>query len=149
MKKEKRMFGCSLAAFGVAVILFYGMSTMKCWRGDDSGVPDVTGSISVNNYHYLTVIANSRKIDDKEAFARKVVHMCQENSFRSMKFSTGVNGYPSGLDIRVYLVWDDMEKEEPVCNIQFVTDRYNEEADIKNDADKFHLYLDGNEIAFY
>ncbi len=49
----------------------------------------------------------------------------------------------------VYLVCDDVEKKEPVCNILFVTDRCNEEADIRNDADKFHLYLDGDEIAFY
>ena len=41
------------------------------------------------------------------------------------------------------------ERKEPVCKIQFMTDEYNEEYDIKNNADKFHLYLDGEEIEFY
>ena len=118
-------------------------------KTDYSEVPDIISSVSINNYYYLTVIANSRKIGDKEAFAREVIHMCQENAFHSMKFSTGINGYPSGLDIKIYLVCGDIEKKEAVCNIKFVTDKYNGESDIKNDQDKFHLYLDGNEIEFY
>ncbi len=149
MKKEKSMFICMAVTFCVTVIALYGIGKMKRWREDYSEVPDLINSISANNYYYLTVIANSRRIDDKEAFAREVIHMCQENAFHSMKFMTSVNGYPSGLDIKVYFVRDNIEKGEPVCNIQFVTDEYDEELDIKNDPDRFHLYLDGNEIAFY
>lgn len=99
-----------VVTFCVIIIALYGIEKMKRWREDYSGVPDVTSSMSVNNYQYLTVIANSRKIDNKESFARKVVHMCQENAFHSMKFMISVNGYPSGLDIEVYLIRDDIYK---------------------------------------
>lgn len=149
MKKEKKIFISVLVSFCGVVILLYGIRKMERWREDNSGIPDVISSISANGYHYLTVVANSREIDDKETFAREVIHMCQTNSFHSMKFSTSVNGYPSGLDIKVYLVRNDIEKKEPVCNIKFVTDRCEKGVDIKNNADKFHLYLDGNEISFY
>lgn len=119
------------------------------WKEAHSGVPDVVSSMSMNNDHYLKVVANSAKVDDKEEFARKVIHMCQDNSFRSVRFSTDINGYPSELDITVYLNRKAAEKGEAVCEIEFSADDFSKGYDIKNDADKFHLYLDGKEIEFY
>lgn len=40
-------------------------------------------------------------------------------------------------------------QREPVFEIEFSTDDFSGEYDIKNDADKFRLYLDGKEIDFY
>ena len=123
----------------------------KCpeWREAHSGVPDVVSSISMNNDHCLKVVANSCKVDNKEEFARQIIHMCQNNSFHSIRFSTDIKGYPTGLDITVYLNRKKVEKGESVCKIEFSTDDFAEEYDIKNDAEKFHLYLDGKEIEFY
>lgn len=42
-----------------------------------------------------------------------------------------------------------MEGGEPVFEIEFSTDDFSGEYNIKNDADKFRLYLDGEEIEFY
>lgn len=148
MGKIKYIFSYILLVASVIILIFYGVRNMKQWI-NYSEVPDVINSISVNNYHYLTVIANSREVNDKEALAREIVHMCQKNAFHSMKFSVHANGYPSGLDIKVYLVRGDFEQKEPFCNIRFVSDECDRELDIKNNADQFHLYLDGNEIAFY
>lgn len=115
-----------------------------------SGIPDVVSSTTSDGDYDLTVVANRGKIEDKEEFARKVIHMCQDNSFHSTRFSTDIGGYPLSLDITVYLTYRDVEeRKEPVCKIQFRTDEYNEEYDIKNNADKFRLYLDGEEIEFY
>ena len=75
--------------------------------------------------------------------------MCQNNSFHSIRFPTDIKGYPTGLDITVYLNRKKVEKGESVCKIEFSTDDFAEEYDIKNDAEKFHLYLDGKEIEFY
>ncbi len=111
-----------------------------------SGIPDVVNSFTVGNDYNLTVVANSEKIEDKEEFARTVVHMCIDNSFHSVKFSTDIRGFPSNLDIDVYL---NCEDNEPICKIEFTTNHFIEEYDIKNNTDKFHLYLDGEEIAFY
>lgn len=138
-----------LALIALISIIQYGRGKYPEWREAHSGVPDVVSSMSMNNDHYLKVAANSGKIDDKEEFARRVIHMCQDNSFHSVRFSTDINGYPSKLDITVYLNRKAVEKGEAVCEIEFSADDFRKGYDIKNDADKFHLYLDGREIEFY
>lgn len=149
MNRRKQCVIVILLIFCAVVIFYYGRKKYKQWQEDHSGVPDVVNSLSVSNNHHLTVVANSSKIKDKEQFARQVVHMCQDNSFHSIRFSTDINGYPSELDIMVYLNRKAVKKGEPVHKIKFSTDDFNEDYDIKNDADKFRLYLDGEEIEFY
>lgn len=76
--------------------------------------------------------------------------MCIDNSFYSTKFSTDKRGYPSGLDIKVYLNREDMAKiQEPVCKIKFTAGDFTNDYNIKDNPDKFNLYLDGQEIEFY
>ena len=50
--------------------------------------------------------------------------------------------------ITVYLHRKSLEKREPVCEIEFCTEMYIEDCNIKDDVEKFHLYLDGEEIKF-
>ena len=105
--------------------------------------------MSSGGRQYLKVVANSDRIDNKEAFARKIIQMCRENSFHTIRFSTDINGYPRGLTITVYLNRRGVEKNEPVCEIDFRTEEYREDWDIKNNVEHFQLYLDGKEIDFY
>ena len=113
------------------------------------GIPDAVSSMSSDNLQYLKVVANSDRIEDKEAFAREVVQMCRENSFHTIRFSTDINGYPRGLTITVYLNRRGVEKNEPVCEIDFRTEEYREDWDIKNNVEHFQLYLDGKKLIFY
>ena len=71
------------------------------------------------------------------------------NSFHTIRFSTDINGYPRGLTITVYLNRRDVERNEPVCEIDFRTEEYREDWDIKNNVEHFQLYLDGKELIFY
>lgn len=130
-------------------LIQYGKEKYPEWKEAHSGIPDAVSSMSLNNDHHLKVVANSSRIEDKEGLARKIIHMCQDNSFHSIRFSTDINGYPSELHISVYLNRKEVEGGEPVFEIEFSTDDFNGEYDIKNDADKFRLYLDGEEIEFY
>ncbi len=57
--------------------------------------------------------------------------------------------YPRGLTITVYLNRRGVEKNEPVCEIDFRTEEYREDWDIKNNVEHFQLYLDGKELIFY
>lgn len=148
MNKPKRFFRAILLILGVAGIFHYCMDDSEEWEESHSGIPDAVSSMSGNNRQYLKVVANSDRIDDKEAFARKVIQMCRENSFHTIRFSTDINGYPSGLCITVYLNRKDLEKGEPVCEIEFRMEEYIAGCDIKNDVEQFHLYLDGKEIEF-
>lgn len=149
MKRGKRIFGRLLVLFGVMCIICYGISQYDEWKESHSGIPDVVSSISRDRSCHLTVVANSSGIDDKEAFAREVVQMCRQNSVRSVKFSTDMNGYPSELDITVYLNRKCVERNEPSCTIEFCTKERTEDYDINNNAAQFQLYVDGKEVAFY
>ena len=84
---------------GAAVLLislFLYLSKRKGeWIIDECGIPDAVSSISHGEKCCLTVVANSGQIRDKEAFAREVIRMCMENSFRSLRFSTDIGGLAS------------------------------------------------------
>lgn len=135
---------------GFMLILAVCISLSGCVKKSDfKGIPDAVSSMSINQDEHLTVVANSDTIPDKEAFARKVIHMCQDNSFHSIMFSTDVNGYPARLDITVYFWSEDIGEEEPVCHIEYAPLDYNLDYDIKNDQEQFHLYVDDKEIEFY
>lgn len=148
MKKKRWLLAGILLILGVTGMLNYGKPILEEWRESHSGIPDALSSVSSNNWQYLKVVANSDRIDDKEAFARKVIQMCRENSFNTIRFSTDINGYPSGLCITVYLNRKDLEKGRQVCEIEFRTEGYMEDCNIKDDVEQFHLYLDGEEIEF-
>ena len=138
MKKGKWSFIGIMLILGAVGVFRYGVQELEKWKESHSGIPDAVSSMSSDNWQYLKVVA----------FARKVIQMCRENSFHSIRFSTDINGYPSGVDITVYLNRKDLEKGEAVCEIEFRTEGYREDCDIKNDVEQFHLYLDGTEIDF-
>lgn len=154
MERKKRLLSCTLLILGVAVMIphttkgYEKEQQENCFE-TQSGIPDAVSGTTSNTTHHLTVIANSDRIEDKEEFARTVIHMCQDNSFHTIKFSTD-HGYPSELDIDVFLGRKDVEeRKEPVCKIKFATDDFTKGYDIKENPDKFKLYLDGKEIEFY
>lgn len=146
-KSERSIVGIILIC-AICVMVPHGKEKYADWKEANCGIPDAVGSMVFNNNYHLTIVANSREIADAEEFACEVIEMCRENAFHSIKFSTDVNGYPSSLDITVYLRKDDIGEKEPVCRIRYVPTDYNEGYDIKNDTDKYHLYLDNKEIVF-
>lgn len=48
------------------------------------------------NYEYCATITYRDQIPDKIEFARKLIEMCRENEYRTIKFATDVRGYPLG-----------------------------------------------------
>lgn len=105
---HKRIFYL-LVFLAFAGLLQYGKEKYLEWKEAHSGIPDAVSSVSVNNDHHLKVVANSSQIEDKEGLAREIIHMCQDNSFHSIRFSTDINGYPSELHISVYLNRKEVE----------------------------------------
>ena len=90
MKKRKWLLAGILLILGAIGILNYGKPILEEWNESYSGIPDAVSSVSSGGWQYLKVVANSDRIDDKEAFARKVIQMCRENSFHSIRFSTEI-----------------------------------------------------------
>lgn len=109
------------------------------------GEPDVINSIRSGNDERLTVVANRDEIEDKEEFARLLVSMCQENSFKTIKFSTDF-GYATKLNMRVYLWRDQIEGNDPVMTVDFEPIDWKPGYDIVNNPEMFELYVDGKLI---
>lgn len=124
------------------------------WREAHCGIPDAVRSRTVNGECYLDVVANADKIEDMSEFARTVVQLCRDNAFRSTRLSTDLNGYPLRLEIKVYLQRSEVGEKEPVCCIRFEPPEEEGEAgirsyNIKDDAQKYKLYVDDRQIPCY
>ena len=111
------------------------------------GEPDVINSIRSGNDERLTIIANRDEIEDKEEFARLLVKMCQENSFKTIKFSTDF-GYATRLNMRVYLWRDEIEGKDPVMTVDFEPIDWKPGYDIVNNPEMFELYVDGELVEY-
>ncbi len=146
--KRKKLFLCILGIWGI--VLTSCETKEDTQEQDTSGIPDVVSSMVSDSDYNLMVVANSNRIEDEDEFARTFIHMCQDNSFHTTRFSTDIRGYPAELNISVYLSRRDIEeKKEPFCKIEFKTDDFSKDYNIKENPDKFTLYLDGKEIEFY
>ena len=100
--------------------------------------PDLVNSISSNRDYRLTVIANRNKIEDKEAFAEKLIQMCRDNSFKTIRFSTDF-GYATELRMTVYLTEADWKNGESVMDVAYTQESLAREYDIVNNPEKFEL----------
>lgn len=167
-KSKKALLMIITAVILILALLFLFKGRDSRRRADYSGIPDVVSSRTVNGECYLDVVANSDRIEDEVEFARTVVQMCRDNSFHSMRLSTDQTGYPSRLEIKVYLQRADVNTVEPEFEIRYEPAEEpdeekpdEEKADaegakgtgvkeagynIKDDEEKYALYIDDRDI---
>ena len=92
---------------GTAILIIAAGSIYgKFESSHKEGEPDVVGTFSVNRDENITVVANREDIEDREAFARKLLQMYKNDSFHSIKFSTH-RGYATSVDMIIYL-WKEV-----------------------------------------
>lgn len=144
--KTKAVLMRVVLAAGAAVLLIslflYLVKRKDEWIIDECGIPDAVSSISDGEKCCLTVVANSGQIRDKEAFAREVVRMCTENSFRSLRFSTDIGGWPAVLEIDVYLQKKDVGEEPPVFRIRAESERIESVYDSGNQLERYQIFIE-------
>lgn len=144
--KTKAVLTRVVLAAGAAVLLIslflYLVKRKDEWIIDECGIPDAVSSISDGEKCCLTVVANSGQIRDKEAFAREVVRMCTENSFRSLRFSTDIGGWPAVLEIDVYLQKKDVGEEPPVFRIRAESERIESVYDSGNQLERYQIFIE-------
>lgn len=149
LKKITKIILIILLLLSTTFLTQYISVFLQNYKSEYSGVPDLVNSFSTNSDYTLTVIANSDTIENKEDFACQIITMCRENSFKTLRFSTDLGGYPTSLDISVYLHQKDIRTSEPICKIRYIPNTNTKEYDIKNHPEEFQLYLDGKEIKYY
>lgn len=106
--------------------------------------PDMVSTISSMNYEYCSIIAYRNQIPDKIEFARKLIEMCRENGYETIKFATDIRGYPSGLYLNVYLTQKDFENGNIYMKIKYVIRECAQNSNIKDNIEKYQLYIDND-----
>lgn len=140
MKKQKIIKQTTITIFLLFIFCLCG-----CGKQHISEEPDVVNSISFNRDENLTVVANCDVIKDKEEFAWKLIEMCRENSFHSIKFSTD-RGYATSINMKVYLWRDEIDGQDAVMEIAYEPIDFGKDYNIVDHPDKFELYVDGELI---
>ena len=144
--KTKAVLTRAVLTAGAAVLLislFLYLAKRKVERIiDECGIPDAVSSISGGEKCCLTVVANSGQIPDEEAFARKVIRMCMENSFRSLRFSTDIGGWPEEMEIDVYLRKKDVGEEPPVFRIRAESEHGKSPDDTENQPERYRIFIE-------
>ena len=144
--KTKAVLTRAVLTAGAAVLLISLFLYLAKRKGeriiDECGISDAVSSISDGEKCCLTVVANSGQIRDKEAFAREVIKMCMENSFRSLRFSTDIGGWPEELEIDVYLQKKDVGEEPPVFRIRAESERTERGYDSGNQLERYQIFIE-------
>jgi hypothetical protein len=145
MEKSNKMKPCAVLIAGFAALLFVfalSLSGRGGRSGEECGIPDAVSSISDGEKCCLTVVANSSQISDEEAFAREVVRMCMENSFRSLRFSTDIGERPAVLEIDVYLQKKDVGEMPPVFRIRAESKGTEGVYDSENQMERYQIFIE-------
>lgn len=135
-KVEKREKRINLRI--VLIILLVGIICIE-YR---NRTPDLVSTINSMNYEYCSVIAYENSFVDKEQLANRLIEMCKENSFKSIKFATDVRGYPAGIYMRVYLNRLDFKRGKIFMQVKYLPMEKNWTGNIKDNREQYVLYID-------
>lgn len=92
----------------------------------------------------VTLIANKLYIYDKYEFAESVIQKCIDNSWKEVRFSYDIAGYPNELCIDVYMNDYAFEHRQNVSfRITYCQDsRFNYKYNIKDNPEKFTITIE-------
>ena len=138
LKKRLVLSGAAVCflLFAVVPILY------KFYRSDYSGIPDAVSSTTDGLECRLFVTANASRIEDRQAFAEEIFGMCRANAFRSVRLSTDVVGWPSRLDVTVYLHRYDIGRSEPEMRIHYIPPDERGQYNIRDDGDRYRMIIE-------
>lgn len=137
------MYSVLFAAAAVCLLVCAAVSVLfQYYKYDFSGIPDAVSSSTDGSECILTVTANNSYIDDKKAFADEIFRMCRTNSFRTVKLSTDVSGWPSRLDVIVYLHRYEIGQKEPEMRIHYIPGDNSADCNIRDDGEKYRVIIE-------
>lgn len=106
-----------------------------------SGVPDLRSTITSGNDYYMSVVSNSKTIENREEFAKQIIQMCIDNSFKSVILSNDENGYPRRMKVSVYHTAEEIGKDDAVFQFSYEPKELNVEYDIRSNPEKYELKI--------
>lgn len=87
----------------LAVLLVIPILGYLQWGRDVAVCSSNPKIFSNGSLEEISIIANKLYIFDREKFAKYVLQRCADNSFREVRFSYDLSGYPNEVHITVYM----------------------------------------------
>ena len=88
----------------------------------------------------ISIIANKLYIFDQEKFAEYVLQRCADNSFREVRFSYDLSGYPSEVHITVYMNCAAWKWKKKAFEIHWISEE-NEHYNIVENPEKYRIEI--------
>ncbi len=140
MNKSSKFVGHTLKI--CISLLLVALLSIGCARSEtQSNIPDCVISNSSNDDYSLTIIANREGIEDKEAFAKELIEQVRNNGFRTIMFSFEETGYPTSLDMTVYLSEKDWKKHTSAMSVSLRQQNILDGFNIVEHYDKFQMTI--------
>lgn len=119
---DKRKISGAVGLFcliAVICVLYGGVRTYRQPGRESKGVPDVVSSRTSGDETMLTVVANTDRIEDEQAFAEETVRKYEENSFYTTKFSRDQERSIQQVHMTVYLRRSDIGENPALFSIEY------------------------------
>lgn len=127
----------------ITVLLVGTIVIIGCAKNEtQSDIPDCVISNSLNDDYSLTIIANQEAIEDKEAFAKKLIEQVRNNGFKTIMFSFEETGYPTSLQMTVYLSEKEWKNHDIFMTVSFEQEDILAGYNITEHYEKFDLEID-------
>lgn len=128
----------------IGIVLLILLIFVVSWggkRNTQSDIPDCVISNSMNDDYSLTIIANREEIEDKEAYAKELIEQVRNNGFKTIMFSFEETGYPTSLDMTVYLNEKDWKNHTSVMSVSLRQQNILDGFNIVDNLDKFQMEI--------
>lgn len=126
------------------ILSFLTLTIIYLQWGRDMEICNTRPETSKNAYFEdVTLIANKLYIFDKYDFAESVIQKCVDNSWKEVRFSYDIAGYPNELCIDVYINSYDFEHRENAFRITYSQDsKFKYKYNIKDNPEKFTITIE-------
>jgi hypothetical protein len=129
-KSKKTMVVLLIIILVVLGVLFFKAGNNK----EMDCVNTITNSYGNGCDARLSIILYQKDVEDKLDIAKEIIKKCEENSFKTIKFSYDMR-IPNELDVNVYLTEKDFEEGNKAFS-------FNYDHDGTGDPDKFNILED-------
>lgn len=126
---------CILLLIGAIFLIGFTKNTTQ------SDIPDCVVSNTFNDEYSLIIIANQDKIEDKETFAKQLIEQVRNNDFKTILFSYDEVGYPTKLEMTVYLNEEDWQNHNSIMRVSLTQQNVLDNFNIVEHLDKFQMKL--------
>ena len=106
----------------LAVLLVIPILGYLQWGRDVAVCSSNPKIFSNGSLEEISIIANKLYIFDHEKFAEYILQRCVENSFKEVRFSYDLNGYPSEVHISVYMNQFAWKLKKKAFEIQYISE---------------------------